>query len=238
MILKGGSKIQTLCPIELPLDCFFAVVAALFWIAYLIPMLLGNHWEDPIMGMCAAGSLQYVAGMGALLWFVRLRQWPSVNASKMHPIDALFAGIVGEIMLFPVLSIFSILWRHVLDTDFVEQPLLILLRSGLTHERQFWAILFLVVILAPIAEEIFFRYFLYRFLRLKLSPCGATLGTAFIFALLHFNWGAFVPLLVMGSFLVLCYERCGNLLPCIILHGVHNYVAVMVVLLFPEKRWL
>ncbi|MDR3317686.1 MAG: CPBP family intramembrane metalloprotease, partial [Puniceicoccales bacterium] len=68
-----------------------------------------------------------------------------------------------------------------------------------------------MTVFAPIAEEIFFRYFLYRFFKSKMTALGAMLLTASIFALLHFNVAAFFPLLVMGMFLSSLYEHYGNL---------------------------
>lgn len=238
-------KDQVLLPIEMTQDCFFAVVAGLFWIAYFIPALMGGCFRDLAMKLCMVGSLQYLLGIGFLFWVARFRGWPAINPSKMHPVDGLFVGVLGEVMLFPFLSIVGLFWqkillglRYVLDTDFAEQPLMALLRSGLTREGQFWAILFLTVILAPIAEEIFFRYFLYRSCKRKMPSHWALFVVALAFALLHFNLAAFMPLLVMGLFLGLCYERCGHLLPCIVLHGIHNYITIMIVLLFPGNAWL
>jgi membrane protease YdiL (CAAX protease family) len=226
-------------------DCFFGAIAGLFWIAYLVPTLLGGSLANPIMKLCIVGSLQYILGVVFLFWFSRRERWPAINPSRMDPVEIFFVGVVGELVFYPFVTIVGFLWekvlfslRYIVDTDFVEQPLLILLRSELTQERQFWAILFLAVILAPIAEELFFRYFFYRFCKFKLSPGWAMFWTALVFATLHFNLAAFMPLFIMGLFLVLCYERYGHLGPCVILHGIHNYITVMVALFLPESMRL
>jgi membrane protease YdiL (CAAX protease family) len=65
-----------------------------------------------------------------------------------------------------------------------------------------------------------------------MSPRRAMLGVAFMFPLLRFNLAAFLPLFVMGLFLVLLYELCGNLVPCVMVHRVFNYVSILLVVLF------
>ncbi|MDR0590549.1 MAG: CPBP family intramembrane metalloprotease [Puniceicoccales bacterium] len=238
-------KNRVLYPIGMTQDCFFGAVAGLFWVAYLVPVLLGGHLADPVMKLCIVGSLQHIFGVVFLFWFSRRERWPVINPSAMDPVEIFFVGIVGELALFPFLMVTGILWqkillslRYALDISFVEQPLLILLRSGLTQEGQFWAILFFAVILAPVAEEIFFRYFFYRFCKAKLSSGWAMFWTALVFAVLHFNLAAFAPLFIMGLFLVLCYERYGHLGPCVILHGIHNYITIAVALFLPESMRL
>lgn len=239
------NKNQILHPIGMTQDCFLGAIAGLFWVAYLVPMILGGCLADPIMKLCIVGSLQYIFGISLLFWVSRRERWPVINPSGMDPVKIFFVGVVGELIFYPFVTIIGLLWqkillslRYALDISFVEQPLLILLRSGLTQERQFWAILFLAVILAPIAEELFFRYFFYRFCKAKVSSFWAMFWTALIFAVLHFNLAAFMPLFIMGLFLILCYERYGNLWPCVIFHGIHNYITVMVTLFLPESMRL
>ncbi|MDR1906993.1 MAG: CPBP family intramembrane metalloprotease [Puniceicoccales bacterium] len=232
---------QELGPIELPLDRFFSIIAGLFWAVFLVSIFFKSCFQDqdPIIKLCVLDGLLNIMAMALLFWFYHSQKWPSISPLKMHPLDCLVAGIMGVLQLFPLSCMTSILWQkllsslqYMLNIDCVEQPLLVLLRSQLTHEGQFLGIILLVVILAPIAEEIFFRYFLYRSWKAYMSPRRAMLGVAFIFALLHFNLAAFVPLFVMGIFLTLLYERCGNLVPCVLVHGVFNYVSILLVVLF------
>jgi membrane protease YdiL (CAAX protease family) len=144
------------------------------------------------------------------------------------------AGIIGGLKVFPMIYVISILWQKILSligglwnvSLIEEQPLLELLHFQLTHERQLISIIVSTVILAPIVEELIFRYFLYRVCKSWLSSSKAMLLVAFIFALLHFNLMAFVPIFVMGIFLVHFYERHGNLIPCMIVHGLFNCISV------------
>lgn len=86
---------------------------------------------------------------------------------------------------------------------------------------------FAVVLLAPVAEEIFFRGFLYGGLRARIGVIGAMLASTLFFTALHFSIDAFIPIFVLGLFLAWLYEKTGSLYPGIILHAANNGVAVI-----------
>ncbi|MDR1435346.1 MAG: CPBP family intramembrane metalloprotease [Puniceicoccales bacterium] len=240
-------KSQELCPLKLAFDRFLAVVALMFWgavgVVFLISKLFGSYLGDPIMDSTINGNLLYAMAVLLLFKFHYSGNWPSINPLKMDPLGKVVAGIIGEVKIFSILYVIGILWEKILlriegiwnVSLIAEQPLIESLHSDLTREGQLIGIILLTVILAPIAEELIFRYFLYRVCKSWMSSPKAMLLAAFIFALLHFNLMAFVPLFVMGIFLVRLYERHGNLIPCIIVHGLFNYISILMVLLFSEK---
>lgn len=81
-----------------------------------------------------------------------------------------------------------------------------------------------VVILAPIAEEIFFRGFVYRALRRWAEPWPATFLSAAIFAVAHFIPLVMPPIFVLGILLARVVERRDSLVPAIFAHMVFNAV--------------
>jgi membrane protease YdiL (CAAX protease family) len=82
------------------------------------------------------------------------------------------------------------------------------------------------VVLAPVAEEFFFRGFIYATLRRGSSPLVATLLTSVAFGFAHKLSGYPVWALVMVGFagVALCvvYERTGSIWPCIAVHAANN----------------
>jgi membrane protease YdiL (CAAX protease family) len=88
----------------------------------------------------------------------------------------------------------------------------------------------LIVILAPLAEEICFRGMLFGGLRTKLPFWAAALGAGVFFGLLHFTTGpSAVPSLVaLGVIFALVYEKTGSLWPAIIMHTLNNGFALAV----------
>lgn len=87
----------------------------------------------------------------------------------------------------------------------------------------------LIVIAAPISEEVCFRGFLFGGLRRRLPRLAAALVSALIFGGLHATTGisAVPPLIFFGFVLALLYERTGSIVPGIILHMLNNSVALI-----------
>jgi membrane protease YdiL (CAAX protease family) len=86
----------------------------------------------------------------------------------------------------------------------------------------------LIVVAAPVSEEICFRGMLFGGLREKLPRIAAALLCGLIFGALHALTGitAVPPLIVFGFLLALLYERTGSILPGMLLHMLNNIVAL------------
>lgn len=91
----------------------------------------------------------------------------------------------------------------------------------------FFLTLVVGAVIAPIAEEIFFRGFVYAGLRKRLGVAAAVLVASIFFALLHLSIELFIPILALGIFLTLLYELTGSLFPGIFLHMANNAVALI-----------
>lgn len=80
-------------------------------------------------------------------------------------------------------------------------------------------------LVAPLAEEIFFRGYLYAGLR---DLCGLGWGmclSSLLFSLVHLVPGTLIPIFFMGFLFAFIYERTDSLWPCIALHGTVNVLA-------------
>jgi membrane protease YdiL (CAAX protease family) len=89
--------------------------------------------------------------------------------------------------------------------------------------------LLLIVIAAPISEEVCFRGMLFGGLRKGLPRIPAALLAGLIFGGLHALTGvtAVPPLIVFGFLLCLLYERTGSIVPGIMLHMLNNLFALL-----------
>ncbi|HEX8051690.1 MAG TPA: CPBP family intramembrane glutamic endopeptidase [Thermoleophilaceae bacterium] len=87
----------------------------------------------------------------------------------------------------------------------------------------------LVIVLAPLAEEIFFRGFFYRALRTRLPIVAAALVDGAIFGAIHFenaDMAVILPVLaILGTIFCLVYEKTGTLFATIGLHAFNNFIA-------------
>jgi uncharacterized protein len=88
---------------------------------------------------------------------------------------------------------------------------------------------FVIVVIAPIAEEFFFRGFFYRALRSRLGILSAAAIDGLVFGLIHYSGPDTLELLPilggLGFMFCLVYERTGTLYTVIGLHAFNNAIA-------------
>jgi membrane protease YdiL (CAAX protease family) len=86
----------------------------------------------------------------------------------------------------------------------------------------------LIVVLAPVSEELFFRGFLFAGLRRRFSLWPAVIASGLLFGLVHATTGlTTVPLLaVFGGLLAWFYAWSGSLWPCVVMHMINNGLAL------------
>ncbi|MDA8219556.1 MAG: CPBP family intramembrane metalloprotease [Dehalococcoidales bacterium] len=82
-------------------------------------------------------------------------------------------------------------------------------------------------LIAPFAEEIFFRGYVFRSYLETMGPVRAYLLSAFVFGILHLNAAAFLPLFVIGLVLAFLYHRSGSLVPSMVAHSLNNVAALV-----------
>jgi uncharacterized protein len=83
----------------------------------------------------------------------------------------------------------------------------------------------LLIVVAPLAEEIFFRGFLYQAFRNSFGVLPGALLSALIFGAIHFEFFKLVQLAILGVILALLFEKTRSLWPPIILHALNNTLA-------------
>ena len=85
------------------------------------------------------------------------------------------------------------------------------------------------IVVAPVAEEFFFRGFFYRALRNRLRVWSSCLITSIVFASLHLQYIAtplvFVIIAVFAAGACLVYEATGSLFTVIAIHAIFNTLA-------------
>ena len=85
----------------------------------------------------------------------------------------------------------------------------------------------MVCLFAPLAEEFFFRGFLFRVLRERFNIAVGVLATGAAFGLVHLPTGDWRGMIILGLFgMALCglFLLTSSLLPCIMLHAFHNSI--------------
>lgn len=86
----------------------------------------------------------------------------------------------------------------------------------------------IVGLLAPFAEEVFFRGFLLAALVSLIGGLRGALVSSAIFSVAHLNVGTLVPIFVMGMLLAWLYLRTGSIWPSFVAHAAQNLIALTV----------
>ncbi len=215
-----------------PWGGFVALLAALLitLFASLITSLVGSAFgasiDDPPAGVnIALTFIQDIVFIGAALYFARLAARPRAQDFGLRAPP--LARAIG--VLFAVWISFyalSALWIAALSID--EQDDLPEQLGADESTLALGFVIVLVVVMAPVAEEFFFRGYFFGALRNWRGMWPAAIITGLVFGAIHLGSspaGFTVPLAIFGAGLCILYEKTGSLYPCVALHALNNSIA-------------
>ena len=93
-----------------------------------------------------------------------------------------------------------------------------------------WSQILLIVILAPLSEEVCFRGMLFGGFRTRFNLPVAAIGAGLVFGALHYSTGitAVPQLIVLGAIFAVVYEKSESIWPAIIFHLINNAYALAI----------
>jgi len=156
-------------------------------------------------------QLAVKTGVAAALGLRRTRFWPAVGGA---------AAVLGAFWLASGLLV--VIFGEPPEQDITGE---IKSENGALALAGYIA---LTCVMAPLAEELFFRGLLFPVLRSRFGVVWGVLVTGALFSLVHAVGSpaeALVVLFVLGAGLCLLYLRTGSLLPCIGLHALNNAIS-------------
>ena len=83
----------------------------------------------------------------------------------------------------------------------------------------------LLIVVAPLAEELFFRGFIYQAFRNSFGIWPGAILSGLVFGGIHFELFKLVQLATLGVILALLFEKTQSLWPPIMLHAINNTLA-------------
>lgn len=215
----------------------FFVEAAILTLQGLTGAGVGIKKFDRNIFLMINSLLRDVCVAGFVFWVVRRRFHESleqIGLTLKRFFRNVLVGTLGYLALAPVLIavLFIVsLTAQLFSYEPALQPVVeIYLKEKQTNTLFFFTLF--VAILGPAIEEIFFRGFAYSVFRRRLGAGLAMVSTAVVFAVLHVNLIAFLPIFVLGVFLAYLYEVTGSLVPSMTAHMLHNLIMVCLTLSF------
>lgn len=162
----------------------------------------------------------------------------AVGINFKNFIRNVFYGIAGYIAIIPALFmvlIFTAIILKLTNYSPKEQVIVGMFMRQTNPVFLIYTSIF-AAIAGPIAEELFFRGFMYTAVKKRMGIFWATMITASIFAFLHGHVVGFLPIMVLGILLAHLYERTGTLVSSITVHMLHNFSMVALVFLVKSVK--
>ncbi|MBX9923734.1 MAG: CPBP family intramembrane metalloprotease [Rhabdochlamydiaceae bacterium] len=158
--------------------------------------------------------------------------------------DALL-GFITWFLAFPIVAIVEQLSDLFVYSLFglkeYEQVAVLYLKTALNNPLQLLAALLLILVTAPLLEELLFRGLLQSWIKKHLGAKAAILLTSLGFALFHIsathgagNVSLVLSLFTFSCFLGFIYERQQSLLSSVTLHSTFNTVTAIRILFFMD----
>jgi hypothetical protein len=194
-----------------------------------------------VLLLACAAQASALAAQLALIFSKRPFSPMPVNHAKLTARRALGEAGLAWLAAYPLVAVASLIWQVLLELAQKiwvnlqtppQETVKLLAQSSSFRENAL--MIFFAVLVAPVAEELFFRGGLYRFLKSRLPANVALVAASFLFALSHFNLETFLPLFVLGLLLARLYERTGNIVAPILFHAFFNLAMILLILLFPD----
>jgi len=98
--------------------------------------------------------------------------------------------------------------------------------GGALSTQDLGLLMLLIAIVAPLAEELFFRGMLYPLLRQRWSVWPSILINGLLFSLIHVLPPLLPGLFLVGVVLAWVREKSGSIIPCILLHALQNGIVL------------
>jgi len=202
----------------------FAIVGAI--VVGLVGTIFGASFRDPPPAVnIAATVVQDIAFIGTAILFagragtVLPAQFGLVRTRLGRAVGLMAAAYVAY-------AILSQVWAQLVHTHAKDN---LPTSLGVNESTAaLVAVCVLVTVIAPLAEETFFRGYFFGALRNWRGPWPAALLTGAVFGAIHVGSAPVVfllPLAIFGVALCILRWQTGSLLPCISLHAINNALA-------------
>lgn len=136
-------------------------------------------------------------------------------------------GCCGGLALYLLNLVLTTLLTAILPAAWIKEQSVVLLLQMAASPGEYAAVIVIILVLAPLGEELLFRAFLYPALRKYLRAGKTILLCGLIFAAVHLNLLAFLPLCAAGIGFSYMYEKHHNLFCNVTAHMLWNGLSLL-----------
>jgi membrane protease YdiL (CAAX protease family) len=144
----------------------------------------------------------------------------------------LIRGVIAVVAAFPLAvgagHLGRALHAAIMDSEPIVHPVLEQVMAAETAEIA--ALVAVACIAAPLAEELFFRGFLYPSIRDRFGVAAGAVVSSLLFASVHPGLPNQMATFVLGLVFCLVYERAGTLVAPVVAHAVFNMTQLAIVI--------
>ncbi len=130
------------------------------------------------------------------------------------------------VVFLPIIFVISFLCKMILF-EYEEQKMVVEIKKNF-YNNLFTNFL-LIIIVAPIIEEIVFRGLFYKTLKKFVPFIQASIISSLIFAIIHENILSFTILFLFSLYLTWIYERTNSILYPILTHSIFNFLNISLI---------
>ena len=176
----------------------------------------------------------YIVSIGELVLLIPLIYLYKKNNWTLKTLGFKKFRLRGCFLIF-VLLIFSfsinivysiILGNFKINTQIDLRPIIKMLSN-----YQIFILVFGGTIIAPFAEELYFRSLIFKTLSVKSNYIIAAILSSILFASAHLYIPSFLPIFVLGFMFSYLYRETKSIWPSIIMHSINNLIAFIATIL-------
>lgn len=177
-------------------------------------------------------SLAFVVIIFALLAIRGIDAKTLAGFSRLSFFRTLTTGAVLLFAAYPLIFVADLLSQRVLGVPPSRQGIVEMFSESQTLQQRVIVIV-LAVGIAPLVEEVVFRFFFYGILKRYFGRTIGLLANAALFAAVHAHLPSAAPLFVLGSCFTLAFEWSGSIIVPMTMHALFNSFT-LTVLAFPD----
>jgi len=203
------------------------LISLLMLVIYILPLMV-PALKNRQLAMTFSLLLNMVLQIGAIVVILRYIKAEffgfSLDKKQLVLILRIYSALLVLLLISSIVNAFII---KKLGLESLPGPAMELLLQ-LNNKFSIFILVVQIALTGPIAEELFFRGFIYKLCRGRYKFIIAATVTSLLFSVIHKVPQGILPLFLISLSLCYIYEKTQNILPAIIFHSLHNIITLSV----------